>query len=75
MSAPRPGLVEAFDRIDDFLAVQRAAGGPTAEAIDLLQEAAGVDAGDRTVVAARAAAFGVPAEALLLGILVGRLAG
>jgi hypothetical protein len=67
-------LATAFDRIDDFVAVQRAAGGPTVAAVELLQEAAGVDARDRALVAARAAALGVSAEALLLGILVARLA-
>ena len=68
-------LDTAFDRIDDFVAVQRAAGGPTIEAVELLQRAAGVEAADRAVVAARAVALGVSAEALLLGVIVGRLAG
>jgi hypothetical protein len=67
-------LVTAFDRIDDFLAVQCAAGGPTVEAVELLQEAAGVDIHDRRVVAARAAELGVCPETLLLGIVVARLA-
>ena len=67
-------LATAFDRIDDFVTVQRAAGGPTVEAVELLQRAAGVGAADRAVVAARAAALGVSAETLLLGIVVARLA-
>ena len=67
-------LASAFDRIDDFVAVQRAAGGPTLGAVELLQRAAGVEGAQRAVIAARAAALGVPAETLLLGIIVGRLA-
>jgi hypothetical protein len=72
---PMPdALATAFDRIDDFVAVQRAAGGPTLAAVELLQRAAGVEQDHRAVIAARAAALGVPAETLLLGIIVGRLA-
>jgi len=67
-------LATAFDRIDDFLLVQLAAGGPTVQAVELLQEAAGVESRDRAYVAARAAALGLPAETLLLGILVGLFA-
>ena len=67
-------LATAFDRIDDFVAVQRAAGGPTPESVDLLQRAAGIQTDQRAVVASRAAALGVPAETLLLGVLVGLLA-
>ena len=67
-------LATAFDRIDDFVAVQRAAGGPTLQSVELLQRAAGVERDQRAVVADRAAALGVPAEALLLGVLVGLLA-
>jgi hypothetical protein len=67
-------LATAFDRIDDFVAVQRGAGGPTVESVELLQLAAGVEREQRAVVARRAAALGVPAEALLLGVLVGLLA-
>ena len=66
-------LATAFDRIDDFVAVQRAAGGPTLESIELLDRG-WVERDQRAVVADRAAALGVPAEALLLGILVGLLA-
>jgi hypothetical protein len=67
-------LATAFDRLDDFVAVQRAAGGPTVEAVELLQCAAGVEPAQRSVVAARAEALGVPAEALLLGIVIAGLA-
>jgi hypothetical protein len=67
-------LTTAFDRIDDFVAVQRATGGPTIEAVELLQQAAGVERDHRAAIAERAAALGVPAETLLLGVLVGLLA-
>ena len=67
-------LATAFDRIDAFVAVQRASGGPTIEAVELLQEAAGVDAGERALIAGRAGLLGVPAETLMLGIIVARLA-
>jgi hypothetical protein len=67
-------LATAFDRIDDFVAVQRAAGGITRASVELLQEAAGVEVEQRAVIAARAERLGVAAEALLLGIIVARLA-
>ena len=77
MSAPRPGLVEAFDRIDDFLAVQ----GPALDrdAVLALQAAVGVDEDSRDVIRARVAALtdsghGVATGSLLLGILVGLFA-
>jgi hypothetical protein len=66
-------LSAAFDRIDDFMAVQRAAGGITVEAVDLLQRAVGIEGGDRAVIAARVEALGAPGGAVLLGILVGLL--
>ena len=58
----------------DFVAVQRAAGGPNVESVELLQRAAGVEREQRAVIAARATALGVSAEALLLGVVVARLA-
>jgi len=67
-------LASAFDRLDDFMSVQRAGGGPTLEAVELLQQAAGVDATERAVISARAAVLGVPAEAVLLGVVLARLA-
>jgi hypothetical protein len=66
-------LAAAFAQIEDFVVVQRAAGGPTVEAVELLQEAVGVDAGDRALVAARAEALGVAPETLLLGIVLGAM--
>jgi hypothetical protein len=67
-------LASAFAQIDDFVAVQRAAGGPTVEAVELLQQAAGIEPDARRLVADRAARLGVPPETLLLGVLVGLLA-
>lgn len=75
LTAMPDALTSAFDRIDDFVAVQRACGGPHVAAVELLQEAAGIGVEARAVIAARAAALGVPAEALLLGLIVARLAG
>jgi hypothetical protein len=67
-------LTAAFDRVDDFVSVQRACGGPTLAAVDLLQRAVGVEGEQRAVIAARAAALGVCAETLLLGVIVAKLA-
>jgi hypothetical protein len=67
-------LATAFDRLDDFVSVQRAGGGPTVEAVELLQQAAGVGGDQRRVISARAAALGVSAETLLLGVIVAKLA-
>jgi hypothetical protein len=68
-----PRLDAAFDRIDDFVAVQ----GPTIspEAVNLLQEAVGVDEGARRIIRERIAALGnASAASVLLGVLVGLLA-
>ena len=67
-------LADAFDRIDDFVAVQNAAGGITVEAVELLQRAVGVEDEQRAVIAQRVEALGAPGGAVLLGILVGLLA-
>ena len=67
-------LIAAFDAVDDFVAVQRACGGPTLQAVELLQRAVGVEGEQRAVIAARAAALGLSAETLLLGIIVAKLA-
>jgi hypothetical protein len=67
-------LSAAFDRIEDFVAVQNATGGITAEAVELLQRAVGVGDGDRAVIAARVEALGAPGGAVLLGVLVGLFA-
>jgi hypothetical protein len=73
-SAMPDSLTVAFDRVDDFVAVQRACGGPTLAAVELLQQAVGVEGEQRAVIAARAAALGVSAETLLLGVIVAKLA-
>ena len=67
-------LAAAFDRIDDFVAVQNATGGITTEAVELLQRAAGVGDRERAVIAQRVKAFDAPGGAVLLGVLVGLLA-
>lgn len=67
-------LTTAFDRIDDFVAVQRAAGGITVEAVELLQRSVGVEDSDRAVIAQRVEALGASGASVLLGILVGLLA-
>jgi len=77
MSVPRPGLVEAFDRIDDFLAVQ--GHGLDRDAVVALQAAVGVDDDSRDIIRTRVAALtgsghGVATGSLLLGILVGLFA-
>jgi hypothetical protein len=73
--APMDQLSAAFDRIDDFVAVQRAAGGITVEAVDLLQRAVGVEDEQRAVIAKRVESLGAPGGAVLLGVIVGLLAG
>ena len=77
MLAAKPDLATAFDRIDDFLAVQ----GPALDrdAVLALQAAVGVDEDSRDVIRARVAALtdsghGVATGSLLLGILVGLFA-
>jgi hypothetical protein len=70
-------LDAAFDRIDDFLAVQRP--GPTLDAVLRLQEAVGMDDEARAIVrervgALRDAGHGTAAGSVLLGILVGLFA-
>jgi len=70
-------LSAAFDRMDDFLTVQ----GPciSREAIDLLQQAAGVSESERRLIADRVVAL-VPHDAtphtasVLLGVVVGLFA-
>jgi hypothetical protein len=77
MTAATHRLDEAFDRIEDFLAVQ----GPalSAGAVARLQEAVGVDAEARAVIAQRVAALertghAPTAGSVLLGVLVGLFA-
>src|SRR3954468_11062007 len=77
-SMPADPLSRAFDRLDDFVAVQTAHGGRlTAEAVDLLQEAVGVDDVARRLIADRVPPLAKDASvgAVLLGILVGLFAG
>lgn len=72
-------LSSAFDRVDDFLEIQ----GPkiSVQAVELLQEAAGVTEAERRVIAQRVVGLLVqqPDEqphtaAMLLGVLVGLFA-
>src|SRR3954451_17074626 len=76
-SMPADPLNRAFDRLDDFVAVQTAGGLElTLQAVELLQQAVGVDADCRSVIATRAPSLGtdVHAGAVLLGVLVGLFA-
>lgn len=72
-----PRLEAAFDRIDDFIAVQLAGTGTlTVDAVNLLQESLGVDEAQRAVVrdrvaALRASGHDASAASVLLGVLVG----
>jgi hypothetical protein len=68
-------LSDAFDRLDDFVAVQCAAGGITAEAVELLQRAVGIEDHERALIAQRVEALGANAGSVLLGVLVGLFAG
>jgi hypothetical protein len=70
-------LATAFDRLDDFLAVQRAQhGGVTLDAVLLLQEAVGLDDDARATIRERLPQLAEHGQAgsMLLGILVGLLA-
>ena len=72
-----PRLEAAFDRIDDFIAVQIAGTGTlTVDAVNLLQESLGVDEAQRAVVrdrvaVLRATGHEASAASVLLGVLVG----
>jgi hypothetical protein len=77
MLAAKPDLARAFDRIDDFLAVQGPA--PAAGAVLALEAAVGVDDESRAVIRRRVAALGdaghgAAAGSVVLGILVGLFA-
>jgi hypothetical protein len=77
MLAVKPDLVTAFDRIDDFLAVQGPA--PAHDAVLALEEAVGLDDASRAVIRGRvdalaAAGHGTAAGSVVLGILVGLFA-
>ena len=71
-------LIQAFARIEAFLAVQRGAHGPRlAEAVECLQAAAGIGATERRQIAhglARLDSLNPRAGDVLLGILIGSLA-
>ena len=71
-------LATAFDRIDDFLAVQTP--GLTLDAVLRLQEAVGIDDHARTLIGERISALEqrgqcAAAGSLVLGLLVGLFAG
>jgi hypothetical protein len=77
MLAVSPDLATAFDRIDDFLAVQGCA--PPREAVLALEEAVGLDDASRAVIRARVAALAdaghaTAAGSVVLGILIGLFA-
>jgi hypothetical protein len=77
MAADHDNLARAFDRLDDFLAVQGPR--PRLDAVLALQRAVGIDAGERAVISERVAALtgaadGAAAGPVLLGILVGLFA-
>jgi hypothetical protein len=77
MLAVKPDLATAFDRIDDFLAVQGAA--PAREAVLALEEAVGLDDESRAVIRGRVAALteaghGPTTGSVVLGILIGLFA-
>jgi hypothetical protein len=68
------GLASAFDRLDDFLAVQSGVPFPQqVEAVELLQAAVGIDAAARSAILRRVTALGHAdrAAAVLLGVIVG----
>lgn len=70
-------LDSAFDRLDDFLAVQAGAGPPALlDAVERLQESVGVDAAARGRIAARLEAlrFDALSGPVVLGLVVGLLA-
>jgi hypothetical protein len=72
---PTDPLIHAFDRVDDFVAVQRAAGGITVDAVELLQQCVGIDEQGRATIRSRVEAL-APAQvqSVLLGIVLGLLA-
>jgi len=77
MLAVMPDLATAFDRIDDFLAVQGPA--PARDAVLALEEAVGLDDASRAVIRERVRALAdaghsTAAGSVVLGILVGLFA-
>jgi len=70
-------LATAFDRLEDFCAVQRAEHGAiTSQGVDLLQEAVGIDDSMRRVPVERLPKLGTEAASgsVLLGMLLASLA-
>lgn len=72
---PTDPLTQAFDRLDDFVTVQRAAGGITVDAVNLLQQAVGIDDRGRDTIRERVEEL-APAQtpSVLVGIVLGLLA-
>ena len=73
------GIARAFDRFDDFLAVQRDARSHPEEfvaALRRLQESVGIAAAEREIIRGRLAELDVAGNpgALVLGLIVGRMA-
>ena len=68
------GIASAFDRLEDFLAIQGAM--PSMEAVLNLQAAVGIDDEERILIRERVDALscGEDAGAVLLGVLVGLFA-
>ena len=68
------GIASAFDRLEDFLAIQGAM--PSMEAVLNLQAAVGIDDDERMLIRERVDALGCgeSAGAVLLGVLVGLFA-
>ena len=68
------GIASAFDRLEDFLAIQGAM--PSMEAVLNLQAAVGIDDDERLLIRERVDALGCgeTAGAVLLGILLGLFA-
>jgi len=71
-------LARAFDRIDDFQAVQQSrAGDELIEAVNLLQESVGIEDEPRALIATRLEGIAGSSRApghVLLGVIVGLMA-
>jgi hypothetical protein len=77
MTAGLDRLELAFDRVDDFLAVQRGASGDDLiAAVERLQEAVGIDAAERRLVGRRLAHLDAADRggAVLFGMVIALLA-
>jgi hypothetical protein len=69
-------LADAFNRVDDFLAVQSGRGGISPDSVECLQAAVGIDGDARRLFAERLARVSEAAQPgqVLLGVIVGLLA-